>query len=254
MDPKNSYKSSKQYLAYCNNTNEKSKLHKSISNAFVVNPAKILDLGCGNGVNSAFLADRFPTSLVDAVERSEAQITEAVIRHNRPNIHYFNVSFEQFGSERKYDFILASHVLQYIDSDLGSFVKKATEMLEKEGELWFVQQTREGMAQIISHQLPYLNSQRFRNRKTFEDYKEIIEELVNKDYEINDYYLDCSFSQPDFENPSEEDKLRFEFIFCLDESFDKQSPEFKHNLSRLKLGDGQRISHPNGILRVKRIK
>jgi len=254
MDAQNSYKSAMPYLAYCRATDEKQKLHNHISSAFSKDPRTILDLGCGNGVNTSFIADRFPNSLVDAIERSEAQISEAVSRNCRTNIQYFNVPFEQFNSERKYEFILASHVLQYIDSDLEGFVKSATDMLEKDGELWFVQQTRKGMAQIISHQLPYLSNPRFKGWKTFEDYKEIIEKVVSADYEVSIDYLDSSFSQIDFKNPSEEDKLRLEFIFCLDRSFDKQSREFKEHLSKLNLGDGERISHPNGILKIRRIK
>src|SRR3989338_2769352 len=152
MNTKNSYKSATPYLAYCKTTNEKQKLADYISSAFSKEPITILDLGCGNGINTFFIADRFPDALVDAIERSEAQINEASTRNNRVNIQYSNVTFEQFSSERKYDFILASHVLQYIDSELEGFIKKAIEMLEHSGELWFVQQTKEGMAQIISHQ------------------------------------------------------------------------------------------------------
>ena len=254
MDTKNSYKSATPYLAYCKATNEKQKLHDYISSAFDREPVSILDLGCGNGVNTSFIADRFQNASVDAIERSEAQIQEAISRNSRLNITYVHTPFEQFEIGRKYDFILASHVLQYIDSDLEGFVKKATEMLEKDGELWFVQQTKEGMAQIINHQKPYLTNERFQNWKTFEDYQGTIEKLVGENYQISVDSLDSSFSQIDFANPSEEDKLRLEFIFCLDDSYDSQSKEFKDHLSKLNLGDSERISHPNGIIKIRRLK
>jgi cyclopropane fatty-acyl-phospholipid synthase-like methyltransferase len=254
MDTKNSYKNAEPYLAYCRGTNEKHKLHDYISSAFDKEPVNILDLGCGNGVNTSFIADRFQNASVDAIERSGSQIQEAISRNSRSNINYVHTPFEQFETYKRYDFILASHVLQYIDSDLESFVKTATSMLEKDGEIWFVQQTKEGMAQIISHQRPYLTNERFQDWKTFEDYQDTIEKLVGKDYQISVDSIDSSFAQIDFANPSEEEKLRLEFIFCLDSSYDGQSQDFKDHLSRLKLGNGERISHPNGILKIRRVK
>jgi trans-aconitate methyltransferase len=254
MDAKDSYKNAEPYLAYCRCTDEKQKLHDYISSAFDKELSNILDLGCGNGVNTSFLADRFQNASIDAIERSEAQILEAISRNNRLNINYLHTPFERFKTDKKYDFMLASHVLQYIDSDLESFVKNATSLLEKDGEVWFVQQTKEGIAQIISHQKQYLTNERFQDWKTFEDYKCTIERLVNEDYHTHTDYLDSSFMQIDFANPSEEDKLRLEFIFCLDTPYDSQSVEFKDNLSRLRLGDGKRISHPNGIMKIRRIK
>lgn len=254
MDTKNSYKSAEQYSAYCRNTDEKVKLHEYVSRAFQANPKRILDLGCGNGVNTAFLADRFQTSLVDAIERSPAQISVAKSQNSRQNITYTNLSFEEFKPAESYDFVLASHVLQYIDSDLEGFVKKAGSILQPNGELWFVQQTRQGMAQIIAHQKPFLTNERFDHWKTFEDYYSMIKTATREGFQIETSYLDSSIKEIDFTNPTKEDKLRLEFIFCLDKSFDEQSPEFKVHLSKLALGQNGRIAHPNGILKVRRQK
>jgi SAM-dependent methyltransferase len=254
MDEKNSYKDSKQYSAYCRNTDEKAKLHDYISKAFTINPNRILDLGCGNGVNTAFLADRFPNSFIDAIERSPAQISVAKSQNYRQNVTYINLPFEDFETKGKYDFVLTSHVLQYIDSGLEGFVKKSGSILEPNGELWFVQQTNQGMAQIINHQKPFLTNERFNDWKTFEDYLPAINIAFGEGFQTEASYLNSSIKAIDFVNPSEEDKLRLEFIFCLDEPFDKQSPEFKTHLSRLVLGQNGRISHPNGIIKVRRRK
>jgi SAM-dependent methyltransferase len=254
MDEKNSYADSGRYLAYCQDTDEKTKLHECIREDLIPRPASILDLGCGNGINTAFLADYFSNSSVDAIERSPAQFDYAITHNNRKNTTYILNSFEDFHTDKKYDFILASHVLQYIDSNLESFVRKAISMLSSNAELWFVQQTRYGMAQIISHQRPYLANPRFGNWKTFEDYLPIIEDTLKKGFQIEISHLNSSFKQIDFANPSEEDKLRLEFIFCLTNTFDEQSLEFKSNLAKLDLGNEERISHPNGIMKIRRTK
>jgi SAM-dependent methyltransferase len=252
MDEKNSYKCATPYATYCKYTTEKRLLHKFMDTYFAKEPRTILDIGCGNGINTFFMANRFPNALVDAIERSEAQVTEAKSTHRKENIIYTNVDLEHYDTINRYDFILASHVLQYIDSDLGQFVKKAAVLLDRKGELWFVQQTKEGMAQIIAHQMPYLTNPRFKNWKTFDEYYADIGLLLGRDYDLRATYLDGSFSQIDFANPSIEDKWRLEFIFCLDEPFEAQSQEFKNHLSRLKLGNSERIAHKNGIVRITR--
>ncbi len=256
MDTKNSYKESKQYLAYCKHTDEKQKLLEHIDLAFQTLPQRILDLGCGNGVNTMFLAERFPKARIDALERSPAQYTYAHQYHARTNIRYILQPFEQFNTQTKYDFILASHVLQYIDSDLEQFVKKASKMLAPDGELWFVQQTKQGMAQIIKHQKPYLLNPRFKEWKTFEDYVPKIREIFTDEclFSITEEHLNSSFTAINFSCPSKEDKLRLEFIFCLENSFDQQSPEFKAHLSELSLSKNGRIIHPNQILKIRRRK
>lgn len=254
MDTKNSYKTSSQYFAYCKNTDEKAKLQEQIKLAFAPKLKKILDLGCGNGINTAFLADYFKNASIEAIERSSAQIELARNQNNRPNINYLQTSFEDFKTDDKYNFILASHVLQYIDSDLEKFVKKAISLLAFNGELWFVQQTRKGMAQIISHQKPYLTNPRFNNWTTFEDYLPLIKKAVTDDFRLEVSYLNSSIKEINFPQPTDEDKLRLEFIFCLNNSFDEQSKEFKKNLASLNLNDSGRISHPNGIIKIRRLK
>jgi ubiquinone/menaquinone biosynthesis C-methylase UbiE len=254
MDEKNSYKSAIPYWTYCKYSNEKRLLHQYIEHNLTKKPSAILDIGCGNGINTVFVANRFPNTIIDAIERSKAQINEAKLRNNATNINYINVDLEHFTSIKTYDFILCSHVLQYIDSNLEQFVKSATTLLDGQGELWFIQQTKEGMTQIINHQMPYLSNPRFKNWKVFEDYRVSIESILGKDYQLCADYLDSSISQINFKNPSEDDKLRLEFILCLDESFDEQSAQFKKHLSKLRLGDGNGISHPNGILKIKRLK
>jgi len=90
--------------------------------------------------------------------------------------------------------------------------------------------------------------------KTFEDYKLIITGIIGEEFQITIDYLDSSFNAINFTNPSEEDKLRLEFIFCLDKSFDEQSEEFKIHLTMFSFGQQDKIFHPNGIIRIKRIK
>ena len=260
MDVKTVYNNAMPYLVYCQYSNEKAKLQDHIRHTFPdvpqKQPQRILDIGSGNGINTAFLADYFPEALLDALEQSEAQLAFATTHNSRKNIRYRHSSFEQFDTTTAYDFILASHVLQYIDSDPASFIEKAVSLLKLNGECWFVQQTKQGMAEIIDYQKQYLIPNLFRNWKTFEDYQKTIEDYLKKidRYELHIDYLDTSIEQIDFAHLSEGDKHRLEFIFCLEKPFDNQSPAFKAHLAQLVLGENSRISHPNGIAKLRRIK
>lgn len=266
IDQENSYKDYEPYLAYTRNTNEKEKLHNYIEEEFQDDnfPIKkedarrnILDLGCGNGINTAFLAKIFSEHFIDAIDRSESQLKFAKKNNSAGNINYIASRLEDFNPEKKYDFILASHVLQYINTDLDEFIKKSVSLLREKGEIWFVQQTKEGMAEIINHQKSYLENPRFENWKTYEDHKKEIEKILKEDkkYKISEGFLDSSFKDINFANPSEEDKKRLEFIFCLEKPFDEQSDEFREHLAKLQLDvKNKRISHPNKILKIKKLK
>lgn len=56
-----------------------------------------------------------------------------------------------------------------------------------------------------------------------------------------------------FTKPTDEDKLRLEFMLGLDKLFDKQSLIFKKHLAKLILGSSSRISHPNGIIKIRKL-
>jgi 2-polyprenyl-3-methyl-5-hydroxy-6-metoxy-1,4-benzoquinol methylase len=262
-DPENSYKRFEPYLAYIEKTNEKQKLIEYIKVAyeegkFPIKPDQegkhILDIGSGNGVLTEAIAAILSKHTVDAIERSPAQFEFARANHQSGNVNYSNMPFEDFQSSALYNAILASHVLQYINSDTDIFVKKIAELLESQGEAWLIQQTQKGMAEAIAHQKSYLTSPRFNNWKTFEDYEKEIREIFegSNDITVATDFLDSSIEQINFQNPTENDKLRLEFIFCLDKPFDEQSQEFKDHLATLHLGSEGRISHPNGILKLKK--
>lgn len=266
MDKRDSYKSYVPYLVYTKNTNEKAKLHKHLKKYYENNnlPIKIgdknkniLDLGCGNGTNTFFMAKLFSRNHIDAIDRSESQVIFAKKNNAAKNIEYGNFGLEDFKSQKKYDFIMVSHVLQYIDSGLEEFIKKALLFLNDGGEIWFVQQTKKGMLEIINHQRKFLTNPRFKNWKTYEDYLKLIKKIIkgDKQYVLSEGILNSSFKKFNFSTPTEEDKKRLEFIFCLKKSFDEQSDKFKKHLEKLniKLISG-RISHPNKIIKIRKVK
>ena len=242
----------KNIQAYCCNTNEKEELQQHIKKSFSTKPPiRILDLGCGTGIHTSFLSKEFRKSKIEAVNVPGELIEYAMKENNGQNINYQAIPFEQYITKIKFDFILMSHVLQYVKSPIHDFVSKALSLLVLNGQLWIVQHTKKGMAEILKHQEFFLSDQ-FKVWKTFEDYEIIIKSIVDKEYLISTAYLNTSWNPINFKEPTEEDKRRLEFIFCLNEAFDQQSTEFRVNLA--KYNKKGRISHPNKILKIKRIK
>lgn len=253
MDSENSFLKGERYAAYCKHTNEKDFLRKHVKNAYVngellISPfsrkiGRVLDLGCGTGENLRWMLDVFSRHHVEGIDRSKQQLN--VIKEEDSPVRHVN--FEDFAS-KKYDFILVSHVLQYIDTDATSFISKVYESLNYNGQAWFVQQTTVGMYEVISSVKEHLNQSRFSNWSSFSDYVRLVDEMGLC---YNTYILDSSFTGINFSFPNYEDKLRLEFMLGLDRGFDDPVySDLRRELSVLP--SNPIISHPNGILKVLR--
>lgn len=246
------YKKPERYRTYVKHTDEKIELANHLSGEYFAgklpirpgeNGKKALDIGCGNGVNLQILRNVFLDHQVIGVEQSFEQFQYAVASPI-PRVHYIHSPYQEF-RETNYDFALASHVLQYVDTNPVFFLSKLRYSLAESGEAWIVQHTEKGIAEIIRHMLPL--TPHLDDWKTFEDYVKIVQELG---FSYDTHLLNTSIKGINFQNPSSEDKLRLEFILALDTDFDQTSPELKDHLA--KLPSQERISHPNGIIKIRK--
>lgn len=250
------YNKPERYKTYVKHTDEKVKLANYLSQQYFqgdlpIKPAdkdrkRALDVGCGNGVNLEILKDVFIEHQISGVEQSFAQFQYAVA-NAIPRVQYIWSPFQEF-RDTGFDFILTSHVLQYIDTNPAFFLCKLRHSLNEKGEAWVVQHTEEGIAEIINHMMPY--APHLDNWKTFNDYVAIVKELG---FSYDTTMLPTSIKGIDFRNPSEEDKRRLEFILALEGDFDNSSSEFRNHLAKLnEIFTGEKISHPNGIIKIRR--
>ena len=156
------------YQAYIVSTNEKTLLHKELARAYwagelPIRPGdsnkRVLDLGCGLGTNTSVLLGLFDQHNVFAIDRSkdflDCAASHVIDAHNNLTIEH--CAFEDF-TQGRFDFILCSHVLQYIDTELIPFIKKISESLTPDGEAWIVLQEERGINELILASLPYLNA------------------------------------------------------------------------------------------------
>ncbi len=222
MDSENSFVLGERYLAYVNSTNEKEMLRDYVTCEYVMGnlpikpndtrPKNILDLGCGTGANLGWLMELFKGHNVEGIDRSKAQISQITI----PGAPVMHVAFEDH-RKGNYDFILASHVLQYIDTPGIEFIGKVREALTTNGEAWFIQQRVIGMYEIIGHTRRYVENSRLKHWLSFEDY---VLMLRSAGIPHARKALRTSFEGVNFKNPTPQDKRRLEFILCLPHDFD----------------------------------
>jgi SAM-dependent methyltransferase len=157
------------YIEYVERTNEKQLLRLELERAFLagelpIRPGdrrikRILDLGCGPGVNAVALSGIFSEHQIIALDVAKEQASwtaGATTNLGLKNIEVLHGAFEDFKSGG-FDFILASHVLQYIDTPLTPFISKIRECLKPGGEAWILVQEKLGINQIVESALPYLS-------------------------------------------------------------------------------------------------
>ena len=111
------------------------------------NDLKVLDLGCGVGRNSIYIAEEFKGNncIIDCVDLLEIAIEKLVLNaaeHNvAANINGIVKSIEEYEiKENSYDLIMAISALEHIDT-YESFLNKLTEIkegLRKNGIVCFV--------------------------------------------------------------------------------------------------------------------
>jgi len=249
-DYKNEFNDASKYEIHLQRTTEKKQLQNLIAFLFYnrhlpIKPKdlkikRVLDLGCGTGANTHFLSKLFFGHSIIALDRSLAHLNQAR-KKNVPRVFYLPIPFEDYRG-KPFSFILASHVLQYIDTNAKQFIKKIYQSLCPGGLAMIVQQTNIGIAQMIEHQIPFLDNPRFRNWLIHKDYVSIVQELGLPHQTIN---LTCHIDGLDFLNPSDDDRKWLEFVFCLD-NFGTMPNEFKYHLS--KLGKVSPLIHENGII------
>lgn len=95
---------------------------------------RVLDLGCGIGRNSIYIAERFENKncIVDCVDLLDIAIEKlmqnAEVHHVTPHINGITCSIEEFKIDTQvYDFIMAISALEHIDTE-DSFVIKLNEI------------------------------------------------------------------------------------------------------------------------------
>lgn len=253
----------RNYEAYVKRTNEKTLLHKELSRAYWAGELpirrgdvnkKILDLGCGLGTNTQTLLNLFENHDVCAIDISKDFLNHAksyLIDPNR-NLLIEHTAFEDFSPRYHFDFILCSHVLQYIDTPLVPFLKKIIESLTPNGEAWIVLQEERGINQLIHTSRPFLDNPSPYFSKWFV-HDQVRNILLELGVEIRSRIILSYFRAPDLNNLGEEDVALLNFILL--NGFDPRNDDLLHALDstlRTVRQPSGLIPHEIGITKLRR--
>lgn len=119
-------------------TAETRSLEIVVERALLQNGQRILELGCGWGSLSLYLAERFPDAQVVGVSNSSAQRTHilaAAAERGLRNLEIVTADINGFNSQATFDRIVTVEMLEHVRNYRALFARMA-EWLEEEGRLF----------------------------------------------------------------------------------------------------------------------
>jgi len=111
-------------------TNEKEKISQAIMKVVKDKKESLLDIGAGDGSISRLLETRFEE--IVAVEPSNQLFRVLADNCDLSKYVLFNMPFEEFATDKKFDVVVASHSFQYI-SNPNIEIKKIRDLLKDNG-------------------------------------------------------------------------------------------------------------------------
>lgn len=96
----------------------------------LLNGGSVLDVGSRDCSNSIDFVNKGFT--VDAID-----INDAPVSCEQKGVNYKKISFEDFSPDKKYDVIIARHVLPFLSISIESSLDKLCKLLQEKGVLYF---------------------------------------------------------------------------------------------------------------------
>jgi len=120
--------------------------------------ARILEIGCGTGILTRYLLQSFPHATIDAIDLSPRMIEQASAALSAaPTINWHVADARFYRSRHRYDLIVSSSALHWIDPLIEGFHNIAS-LLKKDGRFAF--------ALMLNGTLPELHESRLRAAPT----------------------------------------------------------------------------------------
>ncbi len=117
---------------------EEKMLELSCRRADIKDGQKILDLGCGWGALSLWLAEKYPNSIITAVSNSSTQaksINASIAEKGLKNLSVITANVAQFETEEKFDRIMSVEMFEHM-KNYQALMEKISTWLKPQGKLF----------------------------------------------------------------------------------------------------------------------
>ena len=117
---------------------EEAAIEMTVRRAGIANGMKVLDLGCGWGSVSLFIAERFPDCTVLSVSNSRSQgeyIRQRAARRGLSNIEAITADMNDFDTERRFDRVVSVEMFEHM-RNYGELYRRIHDWLEPGGRFF----------------------------------------------------------------------------------------------------------------------
>lgn len=161
---------------------------KNINNLISKEISTVLDIGCGPGDFSFYLAEKHPYLNIDALDFNKEAIKNAIERMNHKyhnEIKFINSEFQSFNFKSKYDLVLCVEVLHTVKNKFA-FLKKISSSVKEDGFFYFQDRMKGDYCRGIINPYSRSDNEYFIKFTKYEqlDDKKILEYLEKLNFEI----------------------------------------------------------------------
>jgi cyclopropane-fatty-acyl-phospholipid synthase len=131
-------------------------LAETVSHAEIEDGMTILELGCGWGSLSLYLAERFPNSRITSVSNSASQrafILDEANRRNLTNLSVVTADMNDFMASERYDRVVSVEMFEHM-SNWRALLERARTWLTPDGKLFLHVFTHENRSYRFDHDDP----------------------------------------------------------------------------------------------------
>ncbi|MFA9555901.1 class I SAM-dependent methyltransferase [Evansella sp. AB-rgal1] len=188
------------------------KMTETAFHKFPITKGEILEIGCGLGDTSSFLA-KISDAKVTALDNHSKMLEKARKRHNQnPSITWIEGDYQTYETSILYDTVIAESVLSF--SSISRGLKKINKLMKDDGTLFMLEPIYLGG----------LSAEDLVQYKNFYGFKEILtKEKWNEELSDSRFYVKDIIHSYDIENIDKEDLSYPEL--CIDPNLDKKHVE-----------------------------
>ncbi|OGT53634.1 MAG: hypothetical protein A3F17_01115 [Gammaproteobacteria bacterium RIFCSPHIGHO2_12_FULL_41_15] len=149
-----------------------------LKNYSLMNIQNALDIGCGGGNTTAWMADQMQNGFITGIDASNSMIEAAIQTHKKSNLKFEYCSVEELDEHNHYDLVTSFFCMQWVPNKRDAF-KKIAKALMPEGRFLMI-------APSPHPHLPHIRQKLMAQKEWvafFENYEDPLRHITDFQYE-----------------------------------------------------------------------